>query len=1139
MIIKSLHIRNIAAIEKADIDFENGLNDPFTGQPAPTFLISGDTGSGKTVIIDAISMALYKTTPRIKSTFNPKNNTFKGANGQETSINSIEQYTRMGISHTDECYSMVVFEGNDGTEYEAKLSLGINRNNNYRKANWELRFQGKELTRVVDIEAKIKDAIGLSYEQFCRMAMLAQGQFASFLVGDKKERESILEQVTNTERFFVYGKVISQLFKEADNVRENAELEYKTEKSHTLSEEDVTELKSNKAQLETVQKEVKKEYDENENCIKLIESLKKNRDNHENAKTEMKGIEETMNTDEYKETAKLVEDWRTTEEQRNWLNQKITAEQDRAKASDELKNLKSMFLVLSADLAWRKDDADQKNGTLSALDSWIKERSDKDTLFGMASQVKLSADRYFENCEKKENLINVIKEGTQKLDEKKKELDECSVLSEEALKAVRAKQSEIDAKTSELNSLNLAEVRKQIAQADNRLTELEMFRQSCERLAEQKRNLEDMKNEVKQSQEDLSKLKDAKEVAEKAYDEAKIEEEKANKLLQTMNLSVDKKLEALRYNIKESHIDTCPLCGQHIDHMLDDSEFKTILSPLQEEQKKAKENLAEKESVRNVAVERYNKKEGEYEHQKKTLKEMESGLETSEHKIQDGAVLLGLDVDKSLNEQIDSSKLQTEKERNKLTEIVDRGDRIQKEINQLIGERKKLDDDKLKKDKNKETAEKSLKKIEQDVIANKASLKGLEENIQKDEVYVDEHAGVFYPDWRTEKTVRMMDDADAYNRKKKEMETLTHEMERTANTINDIESSRTSILGRHMAWDEPVAMQRYSCVDIKQEWSKLNITANTVDTNIVAYSKTVSETTDKLNAFYESSSLNESQLSALIAKRNIVDSAMKEVDEMNTSKKVCAQKIKDTQSEIDSVKLLMQEKGLSEDTELSVLLAHKKELEVRMESVSNEIGVVSENLRQDNANKEKLKLAELKLKEAEKHSSKWNKLNNIFGGDKFRTLVQSHILMPLLQNANIYLQKITDRYSLTCDRENEQLSILVLDRYNKNQRRSATLLSGGERFMISLALALALSSLNRPDMNVNMLFIDEGFGTLDQTSLNSVMMTLEKLQEIAGQSNRRVGLISHREELKRIPVQIIVDKQGFGRSKVIIQNDFG
>ena len=99
--------------------------------------------------------------------------------------------------------------------------------------------------------------------------------------------------------------------------------------------------------------------------------------------------------------------------------------------------------------------------------------------------------------------------------------------------------------------------------------------------------------------------------------------------------------------------------------------------------------------------------------------------------------------------------------------------------------------------------------------------------------------------------------------------------------------------------------------------------------------------------------------------------------------------------------------------------------------------------------------------------------------------------------------------------------------------RSATILSGGERFMISLALSLALSSLNRPDMNVNILFIDEGFGTLDENNLNSVMSTLEKLQEIAGQSNRRVGIISHREELEeRIPVKIMVKKHGEGRSKI-------
>ena len=81
------------------------------------------------------------------------------------------------------------------------------------------------------------------------------------------------------------------------------------------------------------------------------------------------------------------------------------------------------------------------------------------------------------------------------------------------------------------------------------------------------------------------------------------------------------------------------------------------------------------------------------------------------------------------------------------------------------------------------------------------------------------------------------------------------------------------------------------------------------------------------------------------------------------------------------------------------------------------------------------------------------------------------------------------------------------------------------------------TSLNRPDMNVNILFIDEGFGTLDEKSLDSVMQTLEKLQEIAGQTNRRVGIISHREELEeRIPVKIQVVKKGEGRSMIEVTN---
>ena len=377
-------------------------------------------------------------------------------------------------------------------------------------------------------------------------------------------------------------------------------------------------------------------------------------------------------------------------------------------------------------------------------------------------------------------------------------------------------------------------------------------------------------------------------------------------------------------------------------------------------------------------------------------------------------------------------------------------------------------------------------------------------------------------------------DANEYSDHKEQLRKNKEQFQKTSDLLGMIDGLRKDILLLCPAWDVTVSPVSYRCKDIQAEWRSLYGTVNMLTTSINNNDKVIRENDEELNAYYLQSGKTETVLDELIGKDRQVEQSRKFVEDINAALKSRQDAIVDAQQKITAS---MEKLGISDEHEIperNMLDQKRNALKGNRDEILSEIVKRKTRLDENAKNQNKLKDIKERLEAAKKAFAKWDKLNRIFGGNRFRTLVQTYILRPLLNNANIYLERITDRYLLTCSEENEQLSILVLDKYNKNQVRSVTVLSGGERFMISLALSLALSSLNRPDMNVNILFIDEGFGTLDEKSLDSVMSTLERLQEIAGQSNRRVGIISHREELEeRIPVKIRVIKKGEGRSNII------
>ena len=209
-------------------------------------------------------------------------------------------------------------------------------------------------------------------------------------------------------------------------------------------------------------------------------------------------------------------------------------------------------------------------------------------------------------------------------------------------------------------------------------------------------------------------------------------------------------------------------------------------------------------------------------------------------------------------------------------------------------------------------------------------------------------------------------------------------------------------------------------------------------------------------------------------------------------------------------------------------------LEVILSRFTQEKTELAFRLRTQTENKAKVSGLQEELNVRRTESERWAKLNELAGsadGAKFRRIAQGYTLDILLNYANVQLRELTRRYRL--ERVPETLALQVIDRDMCDEVRTVHSLSGGESFLVSLALALGLSSLSSNRMRVESLFIDEGFGSLDAETLRVAMDALESLRT----QGRKIGVISHVQEMtERIPVRVQVSRVGNGKSVVRIEN---
>ena len=185
---------------------------------------------------------------------------------------------------------------------------------------------------------------------------------------------------------------------------------------------------------------------------------------------------------------------------------------------------------------------------------------------------------------------------------------------------------------------------------------------------------------------------------------------------------------------------------------------------------------------------------------------------------------------------------------------------------------------------------------------------------------------------------------------------------------------------------------------------------------------------------------------------------------------------------------------------------------------------------QDNLDRQAKFADQIQAIQSEEH--RWGKISGLMGdkeGKKFRDYAQQYNLDILLEHANQQLAMLSQRYTLK--RLENSLSLAIVDHDMDGETRSVASLSGGESFLTALALSLAIATMASGSMKIESLFIDEGFGTLDASSLHMVMNALDQLQS----QGRKVVLISHIQEMhERIPVQIQVQPVGAGASRIQI-----
>ena len=1129
MKFKRLEIRNINSIAEAVIDFEHLMP-----EDQHIFMIWGPSGAGKSTILDAICMALFCKTPRLQSIAEKKENQYVDPEFQFSdrakgiAINDLRQYLKRG---TKEGWCSLQFVGNDSVTYAAKTAFSINRNGNLNNIEWSLTSENGVWSKVKEVEQQVITVTGLTYEQFCRTTMLAQGEFTKFMKSDQNAKAEILEKLTDTSIFSEIGRRIYEKYNAQKKAFE--QLNSENENIERLNDEQIAAYQQNIQDIDAENKQIDKELAVLTQKATWIKQLVQYQEDVAKSEAQWQTADAATKSEEYLRTQELVQRWEKTENERKTYNERVQLQQNAQQLHETEKACQSNYQILTSGLLHYKQQLEQLFADIEKIREELNAQAYKAEVYAHAPILSEKLKQYAGLQQELSQIDGKIKTTTASIGQFGDVLEKKKAEIAQQQEVVTTLSQDAEALKSQAQQFDLADLTRQQNEKTNLLNQLRNVQKSVQELRKQQDEITALKNAVNAQQQKVQELNQQFGQAQQQFVAAQAAQETAQKCYDSAAQSVNDFAKQIRTGLQVG--DTCPVCGQKVEQLLTNEAVEQSVKALQQQLAEANRTVTDSKKALDTIGTDLGRAQGSFDAAQKDLQQKSQQQKSALSALGEVCQTLNITMDKTIDEQIDNQISATNKEAQDITQRIQQAIQLNKQLTEktdlLSKQNKQLEQltaDKHQAEVNLATALKSLDglreqqtQISKNIGASRAELAGSFSDI--------------YPKWEENPlaTAQTLDqESKSYEKRKEELKNRQDAAEKGQSELQQIQTFEKKV-SAIFSW--PTAKVGNNCDNLTEKWMQLaENCALLAQKKSELSEKTTRAETFLQNYYQQNPDISEELLSKLAAL------TAEKIAQLREQLKVAQEQVQTALGKRQQAQETLQKHEASkpemaEDEQLSDIERQILEKNALKTEKSQQIGQIQQILQQDADNKQKYADTLAKLDALQQQVRQWERLNNTFGdstGKTFRRIAQSFILQKLLDNTNYFLGMLSDRYELTG--AGRELMILVKDKYLGDAPRPVEMVSGGESFLISIALALGLSNLALQGISSDFLFIDEGISQLDGSLCDSVVNTLQQLHHIV---HCNIGIISHLDVLAdKIPTKIIVQPVSHGTSEVTIHN---